>query len=124
MHNTTKFQGNPKPILPTILAGQNNLADFLIYRTSLPLASRVVARSHLAGVSLQSKQAYLLHTSKSQTSNRTSSSDQAVTTIQQGSGGHSRRANHLDRGAFVATAEGQTQVISPEHVRITATELI
>ncbi|CAO0822053.1 hypothetical protein DFAR_2800014 [Desulfarculales bacterium] len=52
LHTITQFQGNSKPILPIILAGQNNLADLLIYKTSLPLASRVVARSHLAGVSL------------------------------------------------------------------------
>ncbi|CAO0820135.1 hypothetical protein DFAR_1390008 [Desulfarculales bacterium] len=31
MHTITQFQGNSKPILPIILAGQNNLADLLIY---------------------------------------------------------------------------------------------
>ncbi|CAO0820647.1 hypothetical protein DFAR_1780005 [Desulfarculales bacterium] len=73
MHTITQFQGGSKPILPIILAGQNNLADLLIYRTSLPLASRVVARSHLASASLQDMQACLLHPiSKSQASNRTS----------------------------------------------------
>ncbi|CAO0822121.1 hypothetical protein DFAR_2810040 [Desulfarculales bacterium] len=61
MHTVTQFQGDSKPILPIILAGQNNLADFLIYRISIPLASRVVAISHLAGVSLQDMQAYLLY---------------------------------------------------------------
>ncbi|CAO0820082.1 hypothetical protein DFAR_1340038 [Desulfarculales bacterium] len=61
LHIITQLQGDSKPILPFILAGQNNLANFLIYRTSLPLASRVVARSHLAGVSLQDMQVYLLH---------------------------------------------------------------
>ncbi|CAO0824496.1 hypothetical protein DFAR_670005 [Desulfarculales bacterium] len=61
MHIITQFQEDSKPILPFILAGPNNLADLLIYRTSLTLASRVVARSHLAGVSLQDMQAYLLH---------------------------------------------------------------
>ncbi|CAO0821291.1 hypothetical protein DFAR_2220006 [Desulfarculales bacterium] len=43
LHTTTQFQRDSKPILPIILAGQNDLADLLIYRTSLPLASRVVA---------------------------------------------------------------------------------
>ncbi|CAO0824021.1 hypothetical protein DFAR_4030005 [Desulfarculales bacterium] len=43
------------------MAGQNNLVDLFIYRASLPLAFRVVAKSPLAGVSLQDMQAYLLH---------------------------------------------------------------
>ncbi|CAO0822522.1 hypothetical protein DFAR_3150002 [Desulfarculales bacterium] len=61
LHTTTQFQGDSKPILPIILTGQNDLANLLIYRASLPLASRVVVRSHLGGVSLQNMQAYLLH---------------------------------------------------------------
>ncbi|CAO0824310.1 hypothetical protein DFAR_570023 [Desulfarculales bacterium] len=56
MHAITQFQGGFKPIQPIILAGQNNLADLLIYRASMPLASRVVARSYLAGISLQDMQ--------------------------------------------------------------------
>ncbi|CAO0823169.1 hypothetical protein DFAR_340052 [Desulfarculales bacterium] len=77
------------------MAGQNNLADFLIYRTSLPLASRVVARSHLAGVSLQDMQAYLLHHLKIAGVKQNLFSDLAVTAMQQGSGGLFRRANYL-----------------------------
>ncbi|CAO0824673.1 hypothetical protein DFAR_800019 [Desulfarculales bacterium] len=72
LHTITQLQGDFKLILPIILAGHNNLADFLIYRVSLPLASRVVARSYLAGVSLQDMQVCLLRTSKSQASSRTS----------------------------------------------------
>ncbi|CAO0822803.1 hypothetical protein DFAR_320005 [Desulfarculales bacterium] len=33
-------------------------------------------------------------------------------------------ANHLARGALIAAAEEQTQVVFPEYVRIAATELI
>ncbi|CAO0823813.1 hypothetical protein DFAR_3920021 [Desulfarculales bacterium] len=51
-------------------------------------------------------------------------SDPVTTAIQQGSGGLFRRASHLARGAIIAAAEKQTQVASPEHVRIAATELI
>ncbi|CAO0824344.1 hypothetical protein DFAR_620004 [Desulfarculales bacterium] len=32
LHTTTQFQGDSKPILSSILAGWNNLADLLIYR--------------------------------------------------------------------------------------------
>ncbi|CAO0823659.1 hypothetical protein DFAR_3820013 [Desulfarculales bacterium] len=83
MHTITQFQGDSKLILPTILAGQNNLADLFIYnRNSLPLASRVVARSHLAGVSLQSMPAYLLHHLKIAGVKQNLFSDQAVTAMQ------------------------------------------
>ncbi|CAO0824318.1 hypothetical protein DFAR_570031 [Desulfarculales bacterium] len=57
MHTITQFQGDSKPTLPIILTGQNNLAYLSIYRTSLPLASRVVAKSHMVGVFLQDRQA-------------------------------------------------------------------
>ncbi|CAO0822002.1 hypothetical protein DFAR_2770023 [Desulfarculales bacterium] len=105
LHAVTQFQGDSKPILPIILAGQNNLADLFIYRTSLPLTSRVVAGSHLAGVSLQDMQAYLLHYLKIAGVEQNFFSDPAVTAIQQGSGGFFRRANHLARGVLIAVAE-------------------
>jgi type II secretory pathway predicted ATPase ExeA len=50
LHTLTQFEGDSKPWLPMILAGQNNLADNLLYRTAIPLASRIVARSHLQAV--------------------------------------------------------------------------
>ncbi|CAO0823214.1 hypothetical protein DFAR_3540004 [Desulfarculales bacterium] len=105
MQTVTQFQGDSKPILPIILVGQSNLVDLFIYRISLPLASRVVARSHLAGVSLQSMQAYLLHHRKIVDVKRNLFSDPAVTAIQQGSGGLFLRANYLTRGALIAAAE-------------------
>ena len=124
LHTITQFQGDSRPIFPIILAGQNNLAELLIYRTSLPLASRVVARSHLAGVSLQDMQAYLSHHLKIAGVKQNIFSDPAITAIQQGSGGLFRRANHLARGALIAAAEEKTQIVSPDHVRKAATELI
>ncbi len=38
------------PLVPVILADQNNLLDKLMYMTSRPLASRVIGRSHLEGL--------------------------------------------------------------------------
>jgi type II secretory pathway predicted ATPase ExeA len=51
-------------------------------------------------------------------------SPDAITAIQQGSGGLLRRANHLARGALVAAAHEKTQLVSSEHVRIASTELL
>ncbi|CAO0820954.1 hypothetical protein DFAR_2030009 [Desulfarculales bacterium] len=83
-----------------------------------------MVRSHLAGVSCQNIQNYLLHHLKIAGVKQNLFSDPAVIAIQQGSGGLFRRANHLARGAIIAAAEEQIQVVYPEHVRITATELI
>ena len=48
LHTLTQFDGDSKPLLPLLLAGQNNLLDKLYWRTSLPLSSRVVARLVIA----------------------------------------------------------------------------
>ncbi|CAO0823088.1 hypothetical protein DFAR_3460067 [Desulfarculales bacterium] len=83
-----------------------------------------MAKSHLVGASLQDMQAYLLYHLKIVGVKQKLFSDSAVTAMQQGSGGLFRRAKHLARGAIIAAAEEQTQIVSPEHVRIAATELI
>ena len=57
----TQFDADSKPYLPIILAGQNNLVDLLSYRTSIPLASRVVARYQLHGITRNDMDAYLQH---------------------------------------------------------------
>ncbi|CAO0823072.1 hypothetical protein DFAR_3460051 [Desulfarculales bacterium] len=51
------------------------------------MASRVVAKSHLAGVALQDMQTYLLHHSKVAGAKQNLFSDSTGTAIQQGSGG-------------------------------------
>jgi len=42
LHTLTQFEGDSKPWLPVILAGQNNLAENLLYLTAIPLASRAL----------------------------------------------------------------------------------
>ncbi len=124
LHSLTQFEGDSKPILPIILAGQNNLLDKLYWRTSLPLSSRVVARSHLQGVDRQGMEDYLNHHLRIAGIDHSLFSEQAVTAIHQGSGGLFRRANHLARGALIAAASEKCQQVSPEHVRVASTELI
>jgi len=124
LHTITQFEADSKPYLPVILVGQNNLIDLLGYRTSIPLASRVVARYHLQGITRKDMDDYLQHHLKIAGIPRQLFSDAAVTAIQQGSGGLLRRANHLARGALIAAAHEKTQQVSAEHVRIASTELI
>jgi type II secretory pathway predicted ATPase ExeA len=124
LHTLTQFEADSKPYLPIILAGQNNLVDLLSYRTSIPLASRVVARYHLQGITRQHMDDYLQHHLNIAGIPRQLFSEPAVTAIQQGSGGLLRRANHLARGALIAAAHEKTQIVSAEHVRIASTELL
>lgn len=50
--------------------------------------------------------------------------EEAYLAIHQGSGGFYRKANHLARGALITAAAQKCQIVSPEHVRIAATELL
>jgi len=124
LHTLTQFDGDSKPLLPLLLAGQNNLLDKLYWRTSLPLSSRVVARSHLEGVDRQGMENYLNHHLRLAGVNLLVFSDQAITAIHQGSGGLFRKANHLARGSLIAAAAEKCQQVSAEHVRLASTELI
>jgi general secretion pathway protein A len=98
LHTLTQFEQDSKPYLPIILAGQANLVDSLRYRNCLPLANRVVARSHLKGSDLETMEAYLR--------------------------GLFRKANHLARGAIVAAARNESTVVTADNVRLAATELL
>lgn len=123
LHTLTQFEADSKPWLPMILAGQNNLADNLLYRTAVPLASRIVARSHLQEVNRQGMERYIAHHLKIAGLKHSPFDDQAVTAIHQGSGGLFRKANNLARGALLAAAGEKSQVVTAEHVRLASTEL-
>ena len=124
LHTITQFEGDSKPWLPIILAGQNNLADNLLYRTAIPLASRIVARYHLNATNREGMEKYLLHHLKIVGLNHTPFDATAVTAIHQGAGGLFRKANHLARGALVAAASEKTQAVTADHVRLAASELL
>jgi general secretion pathway protein A len=59
LHTICQFHKDSRPWLPMILAGQANLIDKMIYRASAPIASRIIARSHMEGLNLQGMQLYL-----------------------------------------------------------------
>ncbi|MCK4621142.1 MAG: AAA family ATPase [Desulfuromonadales bacterium] len=123
LHTLAQFEADSKPYLPMILAGQNNLADNLLYRTAGPLASRIVARSHLQEVNRDGMERYIAHHLKIAGLKHSPFDDQAVTAIHQGSGGLFRKANHLSRDALLAAAGEKSQVVTAEHVRLASTEL-
>jgi general secretion pathway protein A len=124
LHTLTQFETDSKPVLPIILAGQTNLIDNLLFRQSRALASRVVARGHLEALTLEEMAAYLVHHLTIAGVRQPLFSEQAVTAIHQGSGGLLRRANNLSRGSLIAAAAEKCNLVSAEHVRVAATEII
>lgn len=123
LHTLTQFEVDSKPYLPIVLAGQSILIDKLTYRTSQPLASRIVARSHLEGVSRQDMEQYLRHHLSIAGVKKNLFDQAAVTAIHQGSGGLFRKANHLARGSLIAAAKEQCMTVTAEHVRLASTEV-
>jgi general secretion pathway protein A len=123
LHTICQFQQDSKAYLPVILAGQSNLIDKLMYRASHPLASRIVARSHLEGVNRDDMEQYLQHHLSIAGVKKNLFDQAAITAIHQGSGGLFRKANHLARGALIAAAKAQSIAVTAEHVRLASTEL-
>ncbi len=124
LHTLLQFDFDSKPLVTLILCGQNTLLDKLMYHSSRPLASRVVGRSHLEGLTLKEMEGYLNHHLKIAGVKEQLFAEEAILAIQQGSGGLLRRANHLARGALVAAALEKNRTVSAEHVRAASTEII
>lgn len=122
-HTLLQFHQDTGSTLPLVLAGQSNLVDALSYRSSSPLASRIVGRSHLEGVNLKTMETYINHQLNAAGIKTRLFDDSAITAIHQGSGGLFRKANNLARGALVATARETSMTVTAEHVRLASTEL-
>lgn len=123
LHTLTQFDKDSKPLLPIVLAGQSNLIDSLMYRSSLPLASRIVGRSHLEGVTREQMEQYLTHHLAISGVTNNIFDQTAITGIHQGSGGLFRKANHLARGAIIVAAKQKSMTVTADHVRMAATEI-
>jgi type II secretory pathway predicted ATPase ExeA len=123
LHTLVQFEKDSRTWLPVILAGQPTLIDKLQYRTSIPFASRIVAKSHLDGLDINGMRSYLVHHLKLCGVDTNFFSDQAITAIHQGSGGLLRKANNLARGSLIAAAAEKSTTVSAEHVRIASSEI-
>lgn len=124
LHTISQFDMDSNPVLPIILAGQNNLLDKLMFHASRPLASRVIGRSHLEGLKLKDIAGYIKHHLEVAGIKEQLFAEEAVLAIHQGSGGLLRRANLLAKGALIAAAHEHCKVVSAEHVRVASTEII
>lgn len=123
LHTLCQFEQDAKPWLPMILVGQTSLVDKLTFRSSQPLASRIVAKCHLEGVDLAGMETYLRHHLTIAGMDRNLFESTALVAIHQGSAGLFRKANHLARGGLIAAAAEKANVVSAEHIRLAATEI-
>lgn len=124
LHTITQFNGDKGERLSVVFCGQASFLDRITHHHAAPLASRVMARSHLSAISRDQMGEYVEHHLKIAGAKKRLLSDAAVAAVHQGSAGVLRRANHLCRGALVAAAAEGRDEATPEHVRIAATELM
>lgn len=115
---------NSDKIMPMILSGQVVLLDKLRYHSANALASRVMGKAHIDGLDLQRMSEYLLHHIKIAGVKNMLYDEASVLAIHQGSGGILRKANLLARGALIAAALKNSKIVSAEHVRLAATEML
>lgn len=124
IHTLTQFNNDSKNFISIVLAGQVSLLDKLSYRTSVSLASRVVTRVHLNGISRDKMKEYIDHHIHYSGLKISPYSESAITAIHQGSGGYLRKANHLAKGGLIVASKLKLDMVDAEHIRIAATELI
>jgi type II secretory pathway predicted ATPase ExeA len=125
LHTATQFENDSRNLVSLVLAGLVNLIDKLTYRSSLPLASRVITKTHLSNLNEEQIKIYLEHHQhiiggiKKQLF-----TESAISAIAKVGGGVLRRTNHLARGGLIAAATEQENSVTAEHIRIASTELI
>jgi len=124
LHTINQFNYDSNNLFSLVLAGQNSLLDKLKYRSSAPLASRVITRSHLTSINEDQMKDYIKHHLKVVGIKKGLFTDNAITAIYQGSGGLLRKANSLARGALIACMINNDDIVNEEYVRRASTELI
>ena len=124
LHTVNQYKFDSIKLFSLILVGQNSLLDKLKYRTSIPLASRVITRAHLAAINESQMNDYINHHLKISGVKVKLFSKNAISAIYQGSGGGLRKANSLSRGSLLACMIDKEEQVTEEHVRRASTELI
>lgn len=124
LHTINQFNFDSEKRFSLVLVGQNSLLDKLKYRTSAPLASRVVTRAHLSAINEDQMTDYINHHLKISGIKVKLFTKNAVTAIWQGSGGLLRKANFLSKGSLIACMIDKEEQVTEEHVRRASTELI
>ena len=124
LHTLTQFEHDSLSFFAVALVGQSTLIDKLTYRSSSPLASRVVTKTHLKGIAKEQMHEYINHHTKIAGVKKSLFAEDALVAIHQGSGGLLREANNLARGGLIAAAAEGCDLVTAEYIRIASTELI
>lgn len=124
LHTLTQFDHDSKNLITLVLCGQASLLDRLALRSSAPLASRVIAKTHLEPLGRTDMDEYVSHHLSVAGVRKKLFEDGALTAIYQGSGGLLRKANSLARGGLVAAASEGKDTVNAEHIRIAMSELM
>ena len=124
LHTLAHFEFDSKPVLPIILAGQESIMATLNYPNAKAFASRVMGISQLKALDLEGMKSYLNHHLNIAGVRKEIFGIDAVTAVQQKSGGKLRTANNIARGALVAATLKQCQSVTADHVRLGSSEVI
>lgn len=124
LHTLTQFEGETISPFALALVGQGSLLDKLTYRNSSPLASRIVAKTHLKAITKDQMSEYVSHHLKIAGVKEPLFAQDAIGAIHQGSNGLLREANNLARGGLIAASAQGRKVVEAEHIRIASTELL
>lgn len=124
IHTLTQFKNDSKSLIGVVFAGQSNLLDKLTYRSSEPIASRIVAKTHLSTITRSQMEEYISHHLKYAGIKKGLFNESAITAIHQGSGGLLRKANHLAKGGLIGACRDGEQQVGADHIRLASTELI
>lgn len=124
LHTLTQFEGDSKPWLPLIMAGQDMLLEKFLYQSTRSMASRVVAKLNLEAISQEELRVYITHHLEIAGMKKFLFEEQAMTAIHRESRGLYRKANHISRGSLIAAAHAKANMVTEEHVRLAATEVM
>ncbi|MFH1728872.1 MAG: AAA family ATPase, partial [Pseudomonadota bacterium] len=124
LHTLFQYQLDSQIHISMLLAGQASLLDHLMLRSCAPIASRVIAKTHLSPINKEQMEQYLKHHLQVAGCSSMLFAKDAITAIFQGSGGLLRKAGSLARGGLITAAADKQNEVTPEHVRIAASELM
>lgn len=124
LHTLLNFDHDAGNFLSLVLSGQPTLLDHLQYREATPLASRVMAKAHLRALSPLEMEEYINHHVRVAGVKKQLFDPAAITAIHQGAAGGLRRANQLASGSLLAASLEKQAIVTAEHVRSAASELI
>ncbi len=124
LHTVLNFDHDGANFLSLVLCAQPTLLDHLQYRHAAPLASRVMTKAQVKPLSQIEMEEYVNHHVRVAGVKKQLFEPAAIAAIHQGSAGGLRRANQLAAGGLTAAALEKMGIVTPDHIRSAASELI